>query len=113
MARAVLLLVFGLNSTNEPSVNLLAVTIVAVLLLIHLPCDTNATGKCIRFWSGSYYRKCFLSLSASSFILNLAMLAVGILYVLSAKGDQAATVGLYILPVHWNNNFTWLQEVWN
>ena len=92
VARAVLLLVFGLNSTNEPSVNLLAVITVAVLLLIHLPCDTHATGKCIRFWGGSYYQNCFLSLLESSFILNLAMLAVGSLYVLSAKGDQAAAV---------------------
>ena len=32
-----------------------------------------------------------LSLSESLFILNLAMLAVESLYVLSAKGDQAAT----------------------
>ena len=94
-ARAVLLVVFGLNSTNEPSVNLLAIIIVAVLLLIHLPYDThamvhpNGTGKC-RFWGGSYYRKRFLSLLESSFIFNLAMLAVGSFYVLSAKGDQAA-----------------------
>ena len=32
VARGVLLLVFGLNSTNDPSVNLLAVNTVAVLL---------------------------------------------------------------------------------
>ena len=98
VARAVLLLVFGLNSTNDPSVNLLAVITVAVLLLIHLPYDThnivypNGAGKHIRFWGGSYYRKWYLSLLESSFILNLAMLAAGTWHVLSAKGNQTAVV---------------------
>ena len=98
VARAVLLLVFGLNSTNDPRVNLLAVITVAVLLLVHLPYDThkivypNGAGKHIRFWGGSYYKKWYLSLLENSFILNLAMLAAGTWYVLSAGGIQTAVV---------------------
>ena len=98
VARAVLLLVFGLNSTNDPSVNLLAVITVAVLLLIHLPYDThkivypNGAGKHIRFWGGSYYRKWYLSLLENSFILNLLMLAAGTWYVISTKGNQTAAL---------------------
>ena len=98
VAQAVLLLVFGLNSTNDPSVNLLAVITVAVLLLIHLPYDIhkivypNCAGKCIRSWGGSYYCKWYLSLLEGSFILNLLMLAAGTWYVLSAKGNQTATL---------------------
>ena len=98
VARVVLLLVFGLNSTNDPSVNLLAVITVAVLLLIHFPCNThkivnpNGAGKHIRFWGGSYYRKWYLSLLESSFILNLAMLATGSLYVLAAEGNQTVVI---------------------
>ena len=98
VARVVLLLVFGLNSTNDPSVNLLAVITVAVLLLIHLPYNThkivnpNGAGKHTRFWGGSYYKKWYLSLLESSFILNLAMLAAGTWYVLSARGNQTAVV---------------------
>ena len=96
VARAVLLLIFGLNSTNDPSVNLLAIITVAVLLLVHLPYDThkivyqNGAGKHIRFWGGSYYRKWYLSLLENSFILNLLMLAAGTWYVISAKGNQTA-----------------------
>ena len=98
MARAVLLLVFGLNYTNDPSVNLLAVITVAVLLLIHLPYNTHkivnpsGAGKHTRFWGGSYYKKWYLSLLESSFIFNLAMLTAGTWYVLSAKGSQTAVV---------------------
>ena len=98
VARVVLLLVFGLNSTNDPSVNLLAVITVAVLLLIHFPNNThkivnpNGAGKHTRFWGGSYYKKWYLSLLESSFILNLAMLAAGTWYVISAKGNQTAVV---------------------
>ena len=96
VARAVLLLVFGLNSTNDPSVNLLAIITVAVLLLVHLPYDThkivypNGAGKHIRFWGGSYYKKWYLSLLENSFIFNLLMLAAGTWYVISAKGNQTA-----------------------
>ena len=98
VARVVLLLVFGLNSTNDPSVNLLAVITVAVLLLIHLPYDThnivypNGAGKNRRLWGGSYYRKWYLSLLENSFILNLAVLATGSLYVLAAEGNQTVVV---------------------
>ena len=98
VARVVLLLVFGLNSTNDPSVNLLAVITVAVLLLIHLPYNTHkivnpsGAGKHTRFWGGSYYRKWYLSLLESSFILNLAMLATGSLYVLAAEGNQTVII---------------------
>ena len=62
---------FGLNSTNEPSVSLLAITTVDILLLIQIPHDThamvhpNGTGKCIRFWGGSYYIQEVTSLSLS------------------------------------------------
>ena len=93
-AQDVLLLIFGLNSTNDPSVNLLAAIIVAVLLLAHLPYDThkivyqNGAGKHIRFWGGSYYKKWYLSLLENSFILNLLMLAAGTWYVVSAKSNQ-------------------------
>ena len=96
VARAVLLLVFGLNSTNDPRVNLLAVITVAVLLLVQLPYDTHkivypiGAGKQIRFWGGSYYKKWYLSLLENSFILNLLMLAAGTWYVISAKGNQTA-----------------------
>ena len=96
VTRAVLLLVFSLNSTNNPSVNLLAIITVAVLLLVHLPYNThkivypNGAGKHIRFWGGSYYKKWYLSLLENSFILNLLMLAAGTSYVVSAKGNQTA-----------------------
>ena len=98
VARAVLLLVFGLNSTNDYGVNLLAVITVGVLLLINIPYDThmminpNLAGKCYWFWGGSYYKKWYLSLLESSFIFNLAMLAAGTWYVISAKGNQTAVV---------------------
>ena len=129
VARAVLLLVFGLNSTNDPSVNLLAVITVAVLLLVHLPYDThkivyqNGAGKHIRFWGGSYYKKWYLSLLENSFILNLAMLATGSLYVLAAEGDQTVVVYtsvsitfcqfIVIIFFHGYNQFTkMLQSKW-
>ena len=133
VARAVLLLVFGLNSTNDPSVNLLAITTVAVLLLIHLPYDThkivypNGAGKHIRFWGGSYYKKWYLSLLENSFILNLAMLATGSLYILAAEGDQTVVVYtsvsitfcqfIVIIIFHGYNQFTkmlrskWKQKI--
>ena len=133
VARAVLLLVFGLNSTNDPSVNLLAVITVAVLLLIHLPYDThkivypNGAGKHIRFWGGSYYKKWYLSLLESSFILNLGMLATGSLYVLAAEGNQTVVVYtsviitfcqfIVIIIFHGYNQFTkmlrskWKQKI--
>ena len=129
VARAVLLLVFGLNSTNDPSVNLLAITTVAVLLLIHLPYDThkivylNGAGKHIRFWGGSYYHKWYLSLLENSFILNLLMLATGSLYVLAAEGDQTVVVYtsvsitfcqfIVIIIFHGYNQFTkMLRSQW-
>ena len=96
IARAVLLLVSCF--TNNPSVNLLAVITVTVLLLIHLPYDThkvahpNGASKCIRFWGGSYYRKPYLSLLETSFLLNLVMLAAGSWYAQSTEGSQRAVV---------------------
>ena len=96
IARAVLLLVSCF--TNNPSVNLLAVITVTVLLLIHLPYDThkvahpNGASKCIRFWGGSYYRKPYLSLLETSFLLNLVMLAAGSWYARSTEGSQRAVV---------------------
>ena len=129
LARVVLLLVFGLNSTNDPSVNLLAVITVAVLLLIHLPNNTHKTvnpsgaGKHVRFWGGSYYRKWYLSLLESSFILNLAMLATGSLYVLAAEGNQTVVIYtsvsitfcqfIVIIIFHGYNQFTkMLRSKW-
>ena len=129
VARVVLLLVFGLNSTNDPSVNLLAVITVAVLLLIHLPYDThntvypNGAGKNTRFWGGSYYKKWYLSLLENSFILNLAMLATGSLYVLAAEGNQTVIIFtsvsitfcqfIVIIIFHGYNQFTkMLQSKW-
>ena len=100
VARAVLLLVFCF--TNDPSINLLAVITVAVLLLIHLPYDNhmmvhpNGASKCIRFWGGSYYRKPYLSLLETSFLLNLVMLAAGSWYVRSAEGSQRAVVYTFV-----------------
>ena len=98
VARAVLLLVFGLNSTNNYGINLLTVITVAVLLLINIPYDTHlmvhpsVAGKCLWFWGGSYYHKWYLSLLESSFILNLAMLAAGTWYGVSAGSNQTAVV---------------------
>ena len=100
IARAVLLLVFCF--TNNPNVNLLAVITVAILLLTHLPYDNhmmvhpNGASKCIRFWGGSYYRKPYLSLLETSFLLNLVMLAAGSWYVRSAEGSQRAVVYTFV-----------------
>ena len=97
VARGILLLVFGLNSTNDPSVNLLAVNTVIVLLLMYtsyLPhgrTDMDG-GNHFRFWIGSCYRKWFLSLLESSFLCNLAVLAAATFYISLAKGNQAAVV---------------------
>ena len=137
VARAVLLLVFGLNSTNDPRVNLLAVITVAVLLLVHLPYDThkivypNGAGKHIRFWGGSYYKKWYLSLLENSFILNLLMLAAGTWYVISAKGNKTTLlytsigitfcqfIGIIIfhgynqLKKLWDKWMERVQELWN
>ena len=100
IARALLLLVFCF--TNNPNVNLLATITVAVLLLVHLPYDThmtvhpNGASKCIRFWGGSYYRKPYLSLLETSFLLNLVMLAAGSWYVLKTESSQRAVVYLFV-----------------
>ena len=100
IARALLLLVFCF--TNNPNVNLLATITVAVLLLVHLPYDThmtvhpNGASKYIRFWGGSYYRKSYLSLLETSFLLNLVMLAAGSWYVLKAESGQRAVVYIFV-----------------
>ena len=100
IARAVLLLVFCF--TNHPSVNLLAVITVTILLLTHLPYDNhmmvhpNGASKSIRFWGGSYYRKPYLSLLETSFLLNLVMLAAGSWYVRSAEGSQRDVVYTFV-----------------
>ena len=100
IARALLLLVFCF--TNNPNVNLLATITVAVLLLVHLPYDThmtvhpNGASKCIRFWGGSYYRKPYLSLLETSFLLNLVMLAAGSWYVLKTESSQRAVVYIFV-----------------
>jgi len=88
--------------TNHPSVNLLAVITVTILLLTHLPYDNhmmlhpNGASKSIRFWGGSYYRKPYLFLLETSFLLNLAMLAAGSWYVRSAEGSQRAVVDTFV-----------------
>ena len=97
VARGILLLVFGLNSTNDPSVNLLAVNTVIVLLLMYtgyLPHGSTDMDGVIhfRFWIGSCYRKWYLSLFESSFLCNLTVLASATFYISLAGGNQAAVV---------------------
>ena len=93
VARGILLLVFGLNSTNDPSVNLLTVNTVILLLLMYtsyLPygrTDMDVENH-LRFWIGSCYKKWYLSLLESSFLCNLAVLSA----ITLAKGNQAAVV---------------------
>ena len=98
VARGILLLVFGpLNSTNDPSVNLLAVNTVIILLLMYtnyLPYGRTDMdgGNHFRFWIGSCYKKWYLSLLESSFLCNLAVLASATFYISLAGGNQAAVV---------------------
>jgi len=56
----------------------------------------NGARKSIRFWGGSYYRKPYLSLLETSFLLNLVMLAAGSWYVRSAEGSQRAVVYTFV-----------------
>ena len=87
LARVILLLVFSLNSTNDHSVNLLALSTVAVLLLMsanNLPSGNSYRSRRI----GSCYKKWYLSLLETSFFFNLVILAAATSYVSLSGGNQ-------------------------
>ena len=97
VTRGILLLVFGLNSTNDPSVNLLAVITVVVILIMYSNnrpgghTDMNAANN-FGFGIDSCYKKWYLSLLESSFFCNLVVLAAATSYINITGGKQVAVV---------------------
>ena len=95
VARGILLLVFGLNFTNDPSVNLLAVNTVVLLLLMYTASvphgnvhDLSYSNNQVKFWGGSCYKSWFLSFLENSFLFNLLLFAIATFYVSLAEGRQ-------------------------
>ena len=77
LLRLVLFLISAVNALGDPSVNLLAITTAAILTL-----PTILGSRIYKTWS--------LGLLETSFILNLAILAVATLYVRPSGGNQNA-----------------------
>ena len=100
VARGVLLLIFGLNFTNDPNINLLAVSAVVLLLwlyIISIP-QSNLQSEVqnrpiydFRFWVGSCYKKWHLSILENSFLFNLLLLTSATIYA-EAEGNQRVVV---------------------
>ena len=90
VARGILLLVFSLNSTNDPSVNLLTVNTMLLLLLVYTASvphksvqvdisHNDAISKQLTFWLGSCYKKWFLSFLENSTYTVLSSKYISIL----------------------------------
>lgn len=80
MARSTLFLTFAFNSTNEPSINLLALSLVLMVVIMY-------TGII-----GQVYRYRYLALLEVSFLFNAMILTLGAFYSELASGNQAALV---------------------
>ena len=80
LVRGILLLTFALNPTNERNVNLLAVTVIALVLLMYSAVV------------GQIYKSKYLTVLESSFFLNLGILAAGTFYVQQTSGNQYVLV---------------------
>ncbi len=78
LARIALFLTFAYNSTNEPSINLLAVSTTVLVLLMY----TSSVGQVYRFR--------YLTLLESSFLLNAMVFTLGTFYNQLAGGNQTA-----------------------
>ena len=80
LMRVLLFLVFALNYSDQPSVNLM-VTVVATFFVFMLA------------WSlGGIYKNQVLNTLESSFLLNLGVVSVATLYTLHVGGNQAAVI---------------------
>ena len=84
LLRCVLFLVFASNTSGDPSVNLLAISSVALGLAVL----THVTGQ--------VYSKWWLGILESSFILNLGITAVATHHVLLSGGNQSAVAYLSV-----------------
>ena len=84
MIRVLFLLIFTLNRSNNPSYNLLSVTIVAVGLMAFL----SSTGGVYKNW--------ILNVIESFSLMNLALLSVGLLFELSEYGTTKTPIFTYV-----------------
>ena len=80
IARVILLAVFTTNYTNEPSTNLLASALVAMILTVMMALLLGL------------YTRWYKDLIEALFIFNLGALSLGTYYVQSNNGDQVALV---------------------
>ncbi len=78
LVRAVLLAVFAANHTDNPSMNLLAISISALFILT------------LAWTLGGVFKTKGLDILESSFLFNLGILSVATLYILAHGGNQAA-----------------------
>jgi len=109
LVRVVLFLCFAVTTIDEPNTILLLTSVTSFTLLAYtanLPHVTsNERASCRRrghgddrrvfarvIFTGSCYKKWYLSLLENSFILNLGILALSILYARSVNADEIAIV---------------------
>jgi len=109
LVRVVLFLCFAVTTIDEPNTILLLTSVTSFTLLAYtanLPHVTsNERASCRRrghgddrrvfarvIFTGSCYKKWYLSLLESSFILNLGILALSILYARSVNADEITIV---------------------
>ena len=84
LLRWVLFLVFTFNATGDPSINLLAISSIALGLAIMV------------HFTGPVYTNKFISAIESSFILNLGVLSLATHYVLNSGGNQKAVTYIFV-----------------
>ena len=79
--RIALFTVFSTNTSGDPAINLLAVTVTIVCLFAYLALFAGV------------YKVCLLNIFEYSFLLNLIILSVGVLYVISVNNKPVYVHG--------------------
>ena len=76
LIRVVLLLIFSLNTANNPSINLLAITATTISILTHLSLV------------GGVYESRLTNITEVSFLLNIGLLSAATFYQVNTSGNK-------------------------